>query len=117
MIIIDPAILSDALRDLRERSLINLITGTMKWSQIIEAIEDGGLNNCQLALHLGEGRSTIHRWKNGAKPNDFIVVCRVLMVYAALQKGIKLDKRIPDGPELRSQNVDSLMQAKDIVAQ
>lgn len=87
MIIIDPATLSEALRDLHERTLINLITGQVKWPDIIQAINDAGISDPVIAKRLGESRSTVHRWHSGRNhPRSFETACRVLMIYKSIPK-------------------------------
>lgn len=82
MIVIDPSAIAEALHDLHERTLVNLVTGSLKIPEIITAIEQKGISNAQLAHQLGEERSTICKWKHqDRKPGSFDTVCRLLMIY------------------------------------
>lgn len=80
--------LSEALSELQERTLVNYITGQIKWPEIIRAINDAGTSDAVLAKRLGESRSTIHRWHNGTQPGSFQTACQVMMMYHESRKRI-----------------------------
>lgn len=82
MIVIDPATLSAALRDLHERTLVNLITGKVNWPEIVQAINDAGINDPAIAKRVGVSRATVNRWhKKGSPPEQFDVACRLIVLY------------------------------------
>lgn len=89
MIAIDINLLTDALRDLQARGLVNPSNGRINWPEIIQVTEVCGLNNATLAKRIGKSRSTVHRLKHGCcEPESFEVGCRLIIISYQICKKI-----------------------------
>lgn len=88
VITIDPSTLSHALRELHGRTVVNLVTGAVRWPEIIGVINQAGISGAVLANKVGVARSTVDRWHSGTQPGSFEIACRVLMVYVDARRSL-----------------------------